>query len=57
MKKIERIKRLMETQQQTIDRLSKEVTNDPCLEKARNSRDAFKQCLTILESDGEQLHI
>ncbi len=39
----------METEEQKIKRLEKEVTMDPPLVESRIRRDAYKQCIDILE--------
>ena len=48
MTKIERIKLLLETEEQKIKRLSKEVTEDPPLTEARIRKGAYQNCLNIL---------
>jgi len=47
--KIERIKKLIETEQHVIDRAAKEVTIDPPKIRAEHRKEAFEEVLDIFE--------
>ncbi len=51
MTKLERIHLLLESEQQKITRMSREVTHDPQLSEALTRRDAYEQCAKILEAE------
>ena len=50
MTKLERVKKLLETEEQIITRLGKEVTEDPPLTEARIRYSAYKTCVKIMEN-------